>query len=146
MRISTRGRYGARAMLDLAERYQKGPISLKDLAQGQEISPKYLEQLLVPLRSTGIINSVRGARGGYMLAKDPAQVTLAEIVIVVEGSLAPVHCVDDPAGCHRYHNCVTHQVWCEIGRAVNDILSEITLADLVKKQKERGQTHPQAAA
>lgn len=137
MKISTRGRYGSRAMLDLARRYQQGPISLKDLAQGQEISPKYLEQLLIPLRTSGIIKSIRGAKGGYVLAKDPNSVTLDEIIIILEGSMAPVDCVECPEACHRSHECVTHEVWCRIGRTVSQMLSEITLADLVKRHEQR---------
>jgi Rrf2 family cysteine metabolism transcriptional repressor len=136
MKISTRGRYGTRAMLDLANHYGQGPISLKDLATRQEISPKYLEQLLIPLRTAGIIKSIRGAKGGYVLAREPGMVSLDEIILILEGSMAPVECVDNPESCHRACLCVTHEVWCAIGEKVTQMLHDITLRDLVNRDSE----------
>jgi Rrf2 family protein len=136
MKISTRGRYGTRAMLDLANHFGQGPISLKDLASRQEISPKYLEQLLIPLRTAGIIKSIRGAKGGYVLARDPGLVCLDEIILILEGSMAPVECVDNPESCHRACLCVTHEVWCSIGERVTQMLHSITLRDLVHRDYE----------
>ena len=137
MKISTRGRYGTRAMLDLANHFGQGPISLKDLASRQEISPKYLEQLLIPLRTAGIIKSIRGAKGGYVLAREPASVCLDEIILILEGSMAPVECVDNPSSCHRSSTCVTHEVWCAIGDKVTQMLRDITLRDLVTRDQQK---------
>lgn len=137
MKLSTRGRYGVRAMLELALNSGKGPVPLRDLASRQEISAKYLEQLLIPLKGAGLVKSVRGARGGYMLARDPEHISLYDIVRSLEGPLAPVECVQDPQYCDRVGGCTVHLVWGEMGTMLVDFLSGMTLADMVVKQREK---------
>ena len=139
MKLSTRGRYGVRAMLELAVQSGKGPVPLRDLALRQEISAKYLEQLLIPLKGAGLVKSVRGARGGYMLAKDPASVTLYDIVRSLEGPLSPVECVEDPTFCERVGGCTVHLIWGEMGQMLVNFLESQSLADLVEKQAEKDQ-------
>jgi Rrf2 family protein len=137
MKLSTRGRYGVRAMLELALHSGKGPVPLRDLASRQEISAKYLEQLLIPLKGAGLVKSVRGARGGYLLARDPEHISLYDIVRSLEGPLAPVECVQDPQYCDRVGGCTVHLVWGEMGTMLVDFLSGMSLADMVVKQKEK---------
>jgi Rrf2 family protein len=137
MRLSTRGRYGARFMLDLAMQHGKGPVLLRDLAKRQNLSAKYLDQLVGNLRSAGLLKSKRGVGGGIFLAKSPEEIKLFEVVEAVEGPLELVNCVLHPAGCPRSEKCVTLEVWEQVGRAIKDVLSEITLADLAKRQEEK---------
>jgi len=139
MKLSTKGRYGSRAMLDLALHYGQGPILLKDIARRQEISERYLEHVIIPLRAAGLVISARGARGGFALAKPPSQIKLSEIIQVVEGSIAPVDCVDDPKLCSRSDFCVTRDVWAEMERAMSSVLESTTLQDLAQRQREKGQ-------
>ena len=137
MKLSTRGRYGVRAMLELAMNSGKGPVPLRDLASRQEISAKYLEQLLIPLKSAGLVKSVRGARGGYLLAREPELISLYDVVRSLEGPMAPVECVEDPNYCDRMGGCTVHLVWGEMGKMLVDFLSNMSLADLVERQKEK---------
>ena len=139
MKLSTRGRYGTRAMLDLALHYGQGPILLKDIARRQQISERYLEHVIIPLRDAGLVISARGAHGGFTLAKPPSEIRLSEIIHVVEGSIAPVDCVDDPKLCSRANFCVTRDVWAEMEKAMSAILESTTLQDLVQRQREKGQ-------
>jgi len=140
MKLSTKGQYGARAMVDLALHYGEGPVLLKDIAKRQQISERYLEHLMISLRVAGLANSMRGARGGFTLAKPPSQIKLSEIVQTVEGSLALVECVDDPNVCSRVDHCVTRDVWAEIKRAMDGVLESTTLEDLVQRQREKGKS------
>jgi len=137
MKLSTKGRYGTRAMVDLALRYGQGPILLKDIAKRQEISEKYLEHIITSLKVAGLVKSIRGAHGGYILAKSPAQIKLSQVIKVLEGSIAPVECVDDPRTCSRVELCVTRDVWKEIKRAIDEILESISLKDLVEREKKK---------
>lgn len=137
MKLSTRGRYGVRAMLELAMHDSNGPVPLRNLAMRQEISAKYLEQLLIPLKGAGLVKSVRGARGGYMLAANPKDITLYDIVRSLEGPLAPVECVQDAQFCTRVGGCTVHLVWGEMGQLLVDFLSKISLADMCERQKEK---------
>ncbi len=146
MKLSTRGRYGVRAMLELALNTGSGPVPLRDLASKQEISAKYLEQLLIPLKGAGLVKSVRGARGGYLLAADPDQINLYDIVRSLEGPLAPVECVQDPQYCDRIGGCTVHLVWGDMGNLLVDFLTGITLSELVERQKEKDRTCLPAAA
>ncbi len=142
MKLSTKGRYGTRAMLDLALHYGDGPILLKDVARRQEVSERYLEQVVTPLKLAGLLTSVRGAGGGFTLAKPPSQIRLSEIIQAVEGSIAPVDCVDDPQICPRADSCVTRDIWTEMKQAMSGILVSTTLEDLARRQREKGE--PQA--
>ena len=137
MRLCTRARYGARAMLDLAEHYPQGFITLRDVSNRQEISERYLENLMAPLRTTGLVRTERGNRGGYILGKDPSEITLGEIIYMLEGSLAPVPCVDDPTLCHRASECLIRKIWCRLKKAMSDMVDELTLEDMIKMKKEQ---------
>ena len=122
MRLSTKGRYGARLMLELALNYGNGPVLLKDIARRQEISEGYLEHLLPPLKAAGLVNSRRGPHGGYMLAKTPSEITLREVVQVLEGSLSPAECVDTPSVCQRVHSGVARDIWKKLGEKISHTL------------------------
>ena len=137
MKLSTRGRYGARAMLDLAIYHGEGPILLKDIARRQHISERYLEHLVTSLKAAGLVSSKRGAHGGFALAKSPSEIRLCEVIQTVEGSIAPVECVDDPEVCPRAGLCVTRDVWIEMKKAMSRVLESITLQDLVQHQRKK---------
>ncbi len=137
MRISTKGRYGTMAMLDLALRYGQGPILAKDIARRQHISGLYLEHLLISLKVAGMVKSARGTHGGFTLAKPPSQITLSEIIRVTEGSMAPTECVDDPEAYPRAVFCVIHDVWAEVKAAISSILEATTLQDLLERQRQK---------
>jgi Rrf2 family cysteine metabolism transcriptional repressor len=132
MRLSTRGRYAARAMYDLALQQRNGPIPLRSISARQEISEKYLEQLFLKLRRKDLVRSVRGPGGGYLLGRDPQKITMGEILRAVEGPLTPVFCVDDPPGkrCKRAEYCRMRKFWRELGQRILDCLDAQTLGDL----------------
>jgi Rrf2 family cysteine metabolism transcriptional repressor len=137
MKISTRGRYAARLMLDLAVHYGEGFVHLKDVARRQEISRKYLGHLIPPLKKAGLITSNRGAHGGYRLARAPRDISLGEVVRAVEGDLAIVECVATPEICHRVGSCVTRDIWELMGDSVRDLLDSITLEGMVDEQRRK---------
>ena len=137
MKLSTRGRYSARMMLEFGIRYGKGPTLLKEVSKSQEISLKYLSQLIIPLKVAGLIGGTRGAHGGYLLARSPKDIRLSEIITAVEGSLNPVECIDNPDICHRYSTCVTQEIWTEIGKKCLEILESYTLQDMVDRHFEK---------
>lgn len=137
MKVSTRSRYGLRLMLELGIQSGRGPTLLKEISRSQEISEKYLSQIILPLKAAGLVKSFRGAKGGYVLAREPAAICVREIVEVLEGSLTPVECVDQPAGCRRSSTCVTLGVWRTVGKAIQDSLDALTLADLVAEHRAR---------
>ena len=140
MRISTKGRYGTIAMLDLALHYGEGPILVKDIARRHQLSERYLEHLLLSLRVAGVVRSSRGTGGGFTLARPPSQIRLSEIIQVMEGSIAPMECVDDSEVCSRAARCVTRDIWVEVERAMSAVLGSITLQDLVERQAEKEAT------
>lgn len=133
MKLSTRGRYGTRVLLDLALLDGEGPVPLKDIAQRQQISLLYLEHLIAPLVAAGMIRSMRGARGGIWLAKLPQEIKLSKVVELLEGSIAPVDCVNDPKACPRSDSCVTRDIWVELKEAMDGVLESKTLHDLVER-------------
>jgi len=135
MKLSTRGRYGTRALLELALHKGDDPMSLKDIACRQQISLSYLEQLVSPLVAGGIIRSTRGLRGGVSLVRDPSEIKLSEIIRALEGSIAPAECVDNPDICDRSPFCVTRDIWSEMKIAMSEVLESTTLQDLVERQK-----------
>ena len=138
MKISTKGRYALRLMMDLAENNAGSPISLKDVAKRQDISDKYLEQIISILNKAGYVRSVRGAQGGYMLKLVPQNYTVGMILRQTEGSLAPVACIeDDEIGCDRQQQCVTSIVYKKINDAISGVVDNITLQDLVDWQNEK---------
>jgi len=145
MKLSTRSRYGTRALIDIAINASEKPVQLKDVARRQEISTLYLEHLITPLISAGFVRTARGAKGGVWLAKAPEDIRLSEIVPLLEGSMAPVECVDDPTFCPRHDSCVTIEVWRELKAAINKVLDGKTLADLVESQKKKIAEQPSVA-
>ena len=142
MKLSTRGRYGTRALLELALHQGEGPVPLKDIAQRQQISLPYLEHLITPLISGGIIRSTPGARGGVWLARSPQEVKLSEVIGLLEGSIALVECVNDPKYCPRSDFCVTRDIWGELKKVMDGILESTTLQDLVERHKKKEQPEP----
>ena len=140
MRLSTRGRYGVRLMLDLALHYGQGPVLLKEIASRQEISEKYLWHLIPPLKNAGLINATRGPHGGYTLARPPLQITLEHIISVVEGPISLVKCVDNQTFCTRVDICIARDIWDEVSEKITDILASITLADMVERYHKRIET------
>lgn len=142
MRLSTKGRYGARLMLELALCYGKGSILLKDIAERQEISEGYLEQILPLLKAAGLVNSSRGAHGGYTLANPPSEITLGEVVRAVEGTMAIVECVATPEVCHRVDFCVTRDIWEEMSEKMMGVLDSTTLQDMVNLQRQKLKSQP----
>ena len=132
MKISTKGRYALRLMLDLAIYDTGDPVSLKDIAKRQEISEKYLEQIISVLNKAGFVRSIRGANGGYVLRRHPDEYTVGDILRLTEGSLSPVACVgSESEECVRSNDCVTVLVWEKLDKAINDVVDNITLQDLV---------------
>ena len=140
MKLSTRGRYGTRALLELALHQGEGPVPLKDIAQRQQISLQYLEHLITPLIAAGIVLSTRGPRGGVSLTKPPEAIRLSQIIQLLEGSIAPVECVNDPKYCSRSDFCVTRDIWSELKRVMDGVLESTTLRDLVERQKRKEQS------
>jgi len=137
MKLSTKGRYGVRALLDLALHSGEGPVLLKDIAQRQEISLPYLEHLITPLIAGGIVKSTRGARGGILLLRHPREIKLSEVIQLLEGSIAPVECVNHAKICPRSHLCVTRDIWGEMKKAMNGVLETTTLQELVERQRQK---------
>ena len=136
MKISTRGRYALRLMLDLALNDQDQYITIKSVSERQQISGKYLEQIISVLSRAGFVKSIRGAQGGYKLAKPPEDYTVGAILRLIEGSLAPVACLEDePNQCPRCGTCPTLGIWKKIDHAVAEIVDNITLADLAADQR-----------
>ena len=142
MKISTKGRYGVAAMYDLAINYGQGPISLRSIAERQKISESYLEQLVSTLRKAGYVKSIRGAQGGYTLSKDPAQISVGDIVRIMEGPITLVDCLlehsTDHDCCEREDICVTRDVWAKVSDSINRVVDSISLADLCREEKLRG--------
>lgn len=135
MKISTKGRYALRMLVDLAEHQQNGYIALKDIAARQNISKKYLEQIVPILNRSDILQTNRGFQGGYRLAKKPDQYTVGEILRLTEGSLAPVACLDHlPITCDRQDKCITLPIWKGLSKVINEYLDSITLQDLLEMQ------------
>ena len=140
MKLSTRTRYGTRALLYLALHWGEEPLPLKEIAISQGISLHYLEHLITPLVRTGIIQGIRGVGGGVQLARHPQEITLSEVVLLLEGSITPVACVDNPGSCSQFDFCVTRDVWLKMKQATDEILDSTTLQDLVERQKEKRQS------
>jgi len=137
VKLSTRTRYGLRAILELAENHGKRPLQIKTIAKRQDISAKYLEQLMAILKSAGFVRSIRGAKGGYVLAKAPNQIKLNDVFNCLEGSVTTVECVENEDYCARVADCVARQVWMQVQEAIMNVLQSITLQDLVDRVKNR---------
>jgi Rrf2 family protein len=138
IRLSTKGRYGTRLMLNLAANYLEGnkAVILKRISEEEEISIRYLEQIIIPLKIKRLVKSIRGASGGYTLARPPAEIKLSEILESLEGSFSLVECVEDDEYCKRFPNCPTHQVWKEASIILKDYFDNKSLKDLIKISKK----------
>lgn len=135
MRVSTKGRYGLRALFELALHYGQGPTFIRDIANRQVISEAYLVQIFVPLKRAGLVKSVRGAYGGYLLAREPERINLKEIMDVLEGTEKAVPCLEIPPDCSLFRQCVIKDFWRDLENVKNKFMARTTLADLVKKKQ-----------
>jgi len=139
IRLSTKGRYGTRLMLNLAQHYNNGKeaIILKNVSEDEEISIRYLEQIIIPLKISKLVKSIRGAGGGYTLARKPSQIKLNEILHSLEGSCCLVECVDDDEYCTRMGTCATHDIWKNASALLHDYFEKTTLQDLMTLEKRK---------
>ncbi len=138
MKISTKGRYGLRTLMDIAVHQSQGPVNLNDIAERQGISAKYLWQIVNLLKTAGFVRGTRGPKGGYVLVRDPSSITLLDVIQVLEGPVSLVECVDDPEFCARTENCVAHSVWDEVSQAIRGALKKITLAEILRRHASAG--------
>jgi len=137
MTVSTKGRYGLRLLLDIALHQEHGAVNLNDIAKRQQISSKYLWQVVNPLKAGGIVRVTRGARGGYMLARPAERITLCDVLELLEGPLALADCVASRASCERSADCVTREIWSELTTVIRNTLRGIALADIVERVRTR---------
>lgn len=142
MKISTKGEYGLRAMLDLTLHYGDGPVLLKDIAQRQNVSKKYLDHLVSNLRTAGLVRSIRGAKGGYLLARPPKEIKLLEIIQTLEGSVSPCECLDNLNVCQNTKSCVTREIWKKVKNAITGVLNSTTLESLVQGNQKKALKKP----
>ena len=138
MKLSTKSRYATRLMVNLAWNYQQGPVQLNDISRKEDISEKYLSQIVITLRGAGLIRSLRGAHGGYLLAREPEGISLKEIVEVMEGGLDIVDCLEDEHHCGRSGFCITRNVWDKVSDAIKTTLEGISLDELAKQARTSG--------
>ena len=141
IKLSTKGRYGTRLMLNLALHYEEGKeaVVLKNISKEEDLSIRYLEQIIIPLKINRLVKSVRGAGGGYTLAKHPSEITLCAIIEVLEGSCSLVDCVEDPDSCERMTECATHEIWNKASDMLKNYFESQTLQDLVEIAKKKRQ-------
>lgn len=132
LRLSTKGQYGVRAMFEIARCCNRGPVTIREISERQDVSVAYLEQILNQLRKSGIIRSVRGPGGGYVLSRDPGRVSIGEILRELEGPVAITSCLDPKEGCMRVEGCVTHLLWKSLGENIEAFLNSMTLKDLLE--------------
>jgi len=133
MKLSTKTRYGTRAIIDIAQNSESGGTMLKDIAGRQSLSPKYLDHILSAMRRAGLIKNIRGKGGGYILTRSPSRITVKDVVEAVEGSFEPVECVSNTEQCDKVSSCVTREVWLKVKEAVDGVLEEATLQSLLEK-------------
>jgi len=138
LRLSTRAHYGLKAMFDLAQNYGTGPIPLKIVAERQNLSEHYLEQLIAMLRKSGLVKGVRGSQGGYVLAREPSEIRVGDVIRALEGPIAPVYCVSekDPGSCDEADYCITRTVWARVRDGIARVMDSITLADMCREAEE----------
>ena len=139
LKITTKGRYGTRLMLNLALHYTTGneAVILRNVSEEEEISIRYLEQIIIPLKIARLVKSIRGAGGGYTLGRPPAEITLREVLHALEGSCCLVDCVEDEQYCNRISICAAHEVWKEATMRLKDYFDNVTLQDLIKIEKKK---------
>ena len=133
MKLSSRTRYGMRAILELALEYGNAPLQIKTIAEREDISNKYLEQLIAMLKASGLVRSIRGPRGGYTLAKPPSEIQLKDVFTTLEGPMVTAECLEHPEYCPRCTDCTTREIWQELQNAIFGVLESVTLADLVER-------------
>ena len=136
MKVSTKGDYGVRALVELAHHYGEGPTQSAEIAARQEVPEPYLDQLLTTLRRAGFIRSVRGPQGGHLLIHEPQEIRLSDVMVALEGSMAPLACVDDPDACTKEGGCVQREVWERVRDATREILDSVTIGDLAEKERQ----------
>ncbi|ADY57101.1 transcriptional regulator, BadM/Rrf2 family [Syntrophobotulus glycolicus DSM 8271] len=143
MKISTKGRYGLRAILDVALNEKEGPVTINSIAKRQEISERYLEQLLIVMKQRGLIKSIRGFQGGYLLNKEPREISVGDVIRALEGPIAPVDCVndDDTEQCSRSNYCVTKIVWEDLKQSITKVLDSYSLRDLMEEEEKVRSIH-----
>jgi len=137
MKLSTRSRYGTRLMLDLASRYEEGPVQIGEIAKREDISVKYLEQLIIPLKKSGFVKSLRGPKGGHMLARDPRDITMGEVVRALEGGIDLTVCVEKPDECTRSSRCVARRLWEETTKVMYEKLNSVSLMELIEGDRTK---------
>jgi Rrf2 family protein len=136
MRLSSRTEYGIRALLALSVNYSDKPMQLKKIAKSEGISLKYLEQLMTILKASGLVQTVRGSKGGYILAKPPEEIKISDCVNCLEGHIAAVECVADETICSKSSDCQTRPIWQKVSNAIEEVLKSFTLKDLVENKKK----------
>jgi len=134
MKVSSRGRYGLRVMIELASQFGSGPVLVDEIAKKQEISGKYIHVIVSGLKSAGLVRSVRGPNGGYELTRSPSRITAFDVISALEGKSAPAHCVLDASSCPRSGSCASRDVWCQVASVVDVVLSTLSLEQIVKRQ------------
>lgn len=144
MYISTKGRYGTKALFELAQHNGSGPMALREIAERQGLSEHYLEQLVAPLRKAGLVNSVRGAQGGYMLAREPGEITVGDILRILEGPVSPTECALETFDlngkcCQNPQTCPDRDVWIKVRKSIEEVVDNITLADLVEENRRNSE-------
>lgn len=139
MRVSTKGRYGLRILLDVAVHEKQGPVALRDISRRQGISQKYLWQVINPLKVSGMLRATRGAHGGYVLAKSPTKITIRDIVDILEGPISVVGCVQTPSTCERSMSCTARDAWAEVEAKIKEAMDGITLQRLLEQQAKQAQ-------
>lgn len=137
MKLSTKGRYTAKAILDLALNYGNGPVYLRDIARRQGFSQRYLGQLIIPMAQAGLVKGFRGRRGGFVLTRPPSKITLSQVIQTSEGQISFEECVENPEKCSKSGKCVIRDIWSETTEAVESILKSTTLQDLIERQAEK---------
>lgn len=144
MRLSTRARYGTRAMVELAVAYPERAVSVREMAERQRLSAKYLERIMASLKAAGLARGVRGANGGYILAAPPSRINLDQVVRALEGEPSIVDCIQHPEGCPMLEECPTRDVWVRLNAAVTEILESTSLQDVAESSKRKGKRRAQA--
>lgn len=139
MKLSTKGRYGVRAMVDLASNYGGTPVSIKTISKRENLSEYYLEQLFSPLRRANLIRSIRGAQGGYILCKPPSEITVGDIMLVLEGPIEIADCIDG-VHCDSTDFCATKMVWEKVKKSIDDVMNSITLQDIIDEHVAKKNT------
>ncbi len=141
MRVSTKGRYGLRTLVDIALHQNNGAVTLNDIAKRQDISVKYLWQVINPLKTSGLLSVTRGAKGGYILAKRPDEIDMLEVVNTLEGPLSLVECLIKDDACDRIDSCVARSVWMEVNQSITKVLKGITLAEVLRRYENSAEVN-----